>query len=149
MMKNLRGQIIWLLAALALAALALGGCAEGEKTMAPAGQKMAGLPCAPQAKLVTQVSPEAKLLGLECKFAKFDRAPSLAVKVTLQNVTAKPQRYRVHIWLDNDKAVGGLIPRTTKKGLVKAGAKASFTYFFKGQDTAPGGMTVVVKPVGM
>ncbi|RJX28828.1 MAG: hypothetical protein C4525_15455 [Desulfarculus sp.] len=146
-MKASRGRIIWLLAAVALAALALGGCAEGEKSMAPAAKKMEGLPCAPAGKLVTQVAPEAKLLGLECKFAKYDRAPSLAVKVTLQNASSKDQRYRVHLWLDNDKAVGGLIPSSTKKGLVKPGAKVSFTYFFKGQDTAPGGMTVVVKPV--
>ncbi|MEW5911432.1 MAG: hypothetical protein AB1814_02675 [Thermodesulfobacteriota bacterium] len=145
-MKSCKSRMIWLLAAVAVAALALGGCAAQDKPMAPAAG-MKGLPCAPQAKLKTEVAPEAKLLGLECKPAKYDRAKSLAVKITLQNVTDKPQRYRVHIWLDNDKAVGGLIPRTTKKGLVKPGAKASFTYFFKGQETAPGGMTVIVKPV--
>jgi len=48
--------------------------------------------------------------------------------VAVKNITPEPQRYRVNIFLDNGKAVGGLIPRKTKKGLVKPGDTASFVY---------------------
>ena len=54
-----------------------------------------------------------------------------------KNISNTPQRYRVNIFLDNGKAVGGLIPRKTKKGLVEPGQTASFTYPVKGVTVKP------------
>ncbi|MCF8033834.1 MAG: hypothetical protein K9K66_17460 [Desulfarculaceae bacterium] len=139
------------LMAMAALALALGGCATMEKADAKLKKELAKPapvkpgPCAIQGKLVRAIAPEAKLVGLTCMHKNFDGVMSLAVKVSLKNVSKEPQRYRVNIFLANDKAVGGLIPRKTKKGLVKPGATASFTYFFKGQEKTPLGMTLIVK----
>jgi hypothetical protein len=132
---------------LAALALVLGGCAtvdQLKKEAAKPAKPKAG-PCAVQGKLVRAMSPEAKLVGLSCMHKKFDGVMSLAVKVSLKNVSSEPQRFRVNIFLPNNKAVGGLIPRKTKKGLVKPGSTASFTYYFKGQAKTPLGMTLIVK----
>ena len=61
-------------------------------------------------------------------------AETLHFKVAVKNVTDQPQRYKVNLFLDNGKAVGGLIPSTTKKGLVKPGETDSFVYPVKGMD---------------
>jgi len=147
-MKITKLVLMGLLAALALA---LGGCATMDKAADNMKKELAKpapvkpQPCAIQGKLVRAMSPEAKLVGLTCMRKKFDGVMSLAVKVSLKNVSKEPQRFRVNIFLANDKAVGGLIPRKTKKGLVKPGATASFTYYFKGQTKTPLGMTLIVK----
>ncbi len=152
-MKILKSAATWSLLALGLMAIALGGCATVEKEAksmekAVAGKKApASFPCAPRGKLIRATTPDAKLVGLKCFFKKYKGVKSLAVKVSLKNVSKEEQRYRVHIFLDNDKAVGGLIPRKTKKGLVKPGATAGFTYYFKGQSTKPGAVTLIVKTV--
>ncbi|MCB2193458.1 MAG: hypothetical protein KQI62_17925 [Deltaproteobacteria bacterium] len=143
-MRVTKVMLMGLLAAMTTLALTLGGCATMKEEMAkPAPVKKVA--CAVQGKMVRAVAPEAKLVGLECMHKMYDGKQSLAVKVSLKNVSSEPQRFRVNIFLDNDKAVGGLIPRKTKKGLVKPGATASFTYFFKGQSTPPIGMTLIVK----
>lgn len=143
-MRVTKVMLMGLMAALTALALTLGGCATMEKELAkPAPVKTVA--CALQGKLVRAVAPEAKLVGLECMHETFDGVKSLAVKVSLMNVSKEDQRFRVNIFLDNDKAVGGLIPRKTKKGLVKPGATAGFTYYFKGQSTPPSGMTLIVK----
>ena len=152
-MKIFKSVALWSLVALGLMAIALGGCATVEKEAksmekAVAGKKApASFPCAARGKLIRATTPDAKLVGLKCSFKKYDGVKSLAVKVSLKNVSKTDQRYRVHIFLDNDKAVGGLIPRKTKKGLVKPGKTASFTYYFKGQSTKPGAVTLIVKTV--
>jgi hypothetical protein len=152
-MKQTRRILIGILAALALAGLALSGCAAGKaaKPAKPAVKKAVkkaapkAFACAPRGKLVRAVAPEAKLAGFTCYFAKYKKVKSLWFKVTLKNVSNQPQRFRVHIYLDNGKAVGGLIPRKTKKGLVKPGATASFKYPVKGMSVKPGGVTLIVK----
>jgi hypothetical protein len=137
-MKCIRGVATGLLVALAVVGLVLAGApAQAEP---PAKFDYRALK-----NLDIQVSPEAKVMALDGGFKKYKGAKSLYFKVTLKNVSNQPQRYRVNIFLDNNKAVGGLIPRKTKKGLVKPGAKASFTYPFKGVDKMPGAVTVLVK----
>lgn len=142
-MRSTQVMLMGLLAALAALALTLAGCATlQEEAAKPAPARE--LACAVQGKVVKTIAPEAELVALECMQKDFDGVKSLAVKVTLKNVSKKEQRYKVRIFLDNDKAVGGLIPRKTKNGLVKPGATASFTYYFKGQSTTPTGMTIIV-----
>lgn len=135
---------------LAIAAMVLAGCQSAMEPAAPAAAKPAAkaamtTACAPQGKLETQVSPEAKLASLDCYFDQYKKVKSLHIKVAVTNTSDKPQRYRVNIFLDNGKAVGGLIPRTTKKGLVKPGETQGFTYPVQGMETAPAGMTVLIK----
>jgi len=148
-MRHAKRLIYVMLAGLALAALVLSGCATSQSAKPaakPAAKKQAKtFACAARGKLVRAITPEAKLVGFTCYFAKYKKVDSLWFKVTLKNVSDQPQRYRVNIFLDNGKAVGGLIPRKTKKGLVKPGATASFKYPVKGMNTKPGGVTLIVK----
>ena len=143
-MRITKVMLMGLLAACVALALALAGCATmKEEAAKPAPARY--LSCAVGGKVVTSVAPEAQLVGLECSYKTYDGAKSLAVKITLKNVSSEDQRFRVNIFLDNGKAVGGLIPQKTKKGLVKPGATAAFTYFFKGQDMPPTSMELIVK----
>ena len=84
--------------------------------------------CADENQITQNISPEAQLVLLSCFFKKWEGENTLHFKVSLKNVSDKPQRYRVNIFLDNGKAVGGLIPQKTKKGLVQPGDTASFVY---------------------
>ncbi len=101
--------------------------------------------CVPQDKLEKQIAPEASLEEFSCVFKKWEGSDTLHFKVALRNVSKVPQRYKVNIFLDNGKAVGGLIPRKTKKGLVKPGQTASFVYPVKGVDTPPKAITLIVR----
>ena len=58
-------------------------------------------------------------------------------KVAVKNVSPQPQRFRVNIFLESGKAVGGLIPRKTKEGPLKPGETASFVYPVGGVTTQP------------
>ena len=85
-------------------------------------------PCADDKQISKEISPEAQLVSLGCFFKKYEGVNTLHFKVSLKNVSDKPQRFRVNIFLDNGKAVGGLIPQKTKKGLVQPGKTAAFVY---------------------
>lgn len=102
-------------------------------------------PCVPEAKLEKEISPEASLADLSCTLKKWEGNDTLHLNITVKNVSTQPQRYRVHIFFDNGKAVGGLMPRTTKNGLVEPGKTASFEYPVKGMVCLPKSLTVVVK----
>ena len=88
-------------------------------------------PCADDKQINKEISPEAQLVSMECFFKKWEGVNTLHFKVSLKNVSDKPQRFRVNIFLDNGKAVGGLIPRKTKKGLVQPDQTVSFVYPIK------------------
>jgi hypothetical protein len=122
-----------------LACLVLPGCAG--KRIKP-GEVA---PCVPEAKLEKEISPEARLEDLSCTLKKWEGSDTLHFSVTVKNISSRPRRYRVHIFLDNGKAVGGLIPRKTKKGLVEPGQSASFEYPVKGMVCLPGSLTVVIQ----
>ena len=104
--------------------------------------------CAQEDKINKEISPEAQLAGLTCFFKKFEGVEALHVKVAVKNVSKAPQRYRVHIFLDNGKAVGGLIPRKTKKGLIQPGQTATFVYPVGGMTTKPGSIELKIATVG-
>ena len=104
-------------------------------------------PCVKQGKLEKSVASEAELKELSCFFKRWEGVETLHIKVALKNVSNEPQRFRVNIFLDNGKAVGGFIPRKTKKGLVKPGAVATFVYPVKNMPEAPKAMTLIVKTV--
>ncbi len=140
-MKRGTGLLGLMLMLAAVAALALAGCA----TMQTAKKGPETFPCAGKGKLVRAIAPEAKLVGFSCFFKKWKGQNVLHFKVALKNVSDQDQRYRVNIFMDNGKAVGGLIPRKTKKGLIKPGATASFVYPVRNMTTKAKEVTLIVK----
>jgi len=104
--------------------------------------------CVSAGKLEKEISSAAKLTELSCFFKKYDNVKSLFIKVAVKNVSSKDQRFRVNIFFENGKAVGGLLPRKTKKGLVKPGATASFTYPVKGMSSKPAGILLKISTMG-
>ncbi len=96
-----------------------------------------GSPCVAQDQLEKTVASEAELETFACLFKKWEGSNTLHFKVVIKNVSTKAQRFRVNIFLDNGKAVGGLIPRKTKKGLIEPGKSGSFVYPVKGMQSKP------------
>jgi hypothetical protein len=135
-MKGKRLPVL-LFMALIIAALGLGGCA--------AVQKDWGLGCCQP--MVESIAPEAELVSLTCEQKKFDGVDSVWFHVAIKNISQSDQRFRINIFLDNGKGVGGLLPRKTKKGLVKPGAVAKFSYPAKGVAQIPAEMMVIIKTV--
>ncbi|MCF8082814.1 MAG: hypothetical protein K9M96_06950 [Deltaproteobacteria bacterium] len=131
-MKRGKMMLGWSIVFLAAAALSLGG---GVGATADAAEKC--FPCTDVEKIEKHITPKAQLEDLSCYMKKWKGAEVLHFKVSLKNVTDTPQRYRVQIFLDNGKAVGGLIPRKTKKGLVKPGQVVDFAYPVKGMAEKP------------
>ena len=105
-------------------------------------------PCAADSKIEKSIAPEAELVDFSCVLKSWEGMDTLHFNVTLKNVSSEPQRYRVHIFMDNGKAVGGLIPQTTKNGLVPPGETASFVYPVSGMTCAPKSIELLVKRIG-
>ena len=104
--------------------------------------------CAQEGKISKEISPEAQLEGFSCFFKRFEGIQTLHFKVALKNVSDKPQRYRVRIFLDNGKAIGGLIPRKTKKGLIKPGQTTTFVYPVGRMPDKPGSIELYITTMG-
>jgi len=115
--------------------------------MNPATSKAEDAACIAGAKIDQSIASEAMLEEFSCFFKKFEGAEVVHFKVAVKNVSDKPQRFRVHIFLENGKAVGGLIPRKTKKGLVEPGATGSFVYPVNGMTDKPQEVMLNVKTV--
>lgn len=122
-----------------LASLVCVGCAGPKPTPGEV------FPCAADSKIEKSIAPEAELADFSCVMKEWNGSETLHFNVAVKNVSDQPQRYRVNIFLDNGKAVGGLIPRKTNKGLVNPGESASFVYPVKGMDRGPKSLTVMVK----
>lgn len=124
--------------------LMLTGCAG--KSYSP-GTAPESFPCVPEGRIEKDIAPEAALESLTCAFKKYEGKETLHFKVAVKNVSDKPQRYRVNLFMDNGKAVGGLIPRTTKEGLVDPGASKSFDYPVVDMPMSPKALTLIIKTV--
>lgn len=133
-MKQFKGVSIWPILIAVTAILVLAGCAGKGYTPKDAPSEFL---CAVDNNVNADIAPEAELEGFNCSFKKWEGAETLHFKVAVKNLSDKPQRFKVNIFLDNGKAVGGLIPRKTKKGLVQPGKTASFTYPVKGVTRQP------------
>jgi hypothetical protein len=132
-------HLISLLAIIAaLACLVCIGCA-GSKPVP--GERF---PCAAEGKVDQTIAPEAELTDFTCVVQAWEGSDTLHFNVALKNVSDQPQRYRVHIFMDNGKAVGGLIPVKTKDGLVAPGQTASFVYPVVGMDRGPKSIELIV-----
>lgn len=91
------------------------------------------------------IASEASLEEFSCEMKKWKGAETLHLKVAVKNTSQKERRYKVNIFLENGKAVGGLLPRKTKNGLVKPGQTISFLYPVKGMTGSPGKVDLFVK----
>lgn len=141
-MKKSPGVAALLVAVMAAACLFFTGCAGKGYTPGTAPDSF---PCVPESKLDKDIVPEAALENLSCYFKKYEGKATLHLKVAVKNVSDKPQRYRVNMFMDNGKAVGGLIPRTTKKGLVEPGQSMSFDYPVVDMPESPKAMNLIIK----
>ena len=136
-MKLTRGVIMFLVFTLAVAGLVLTGCAGSQKKLTSESMPET-FPCVDDdGKGEKMIAAEAEVAEFSCSIKKWEGAETLHFNVGVKNISNAPQRYRVNIFLDNGKAVGGLIPRKTKKGLVEPGQTASFTYPVKGVTVKP------------
>lgn len=106
-----------------------------------------GVNCETQ-KIEWEVADEAEIVSFDCALGKKDMDPALIYTVALKNVTAKPLRYRINIFLlDLDKAAGHLVPRTGKPPQVAPGATAKVTIPFIKTTDMPGKIHVLVVPM--
>ncbi len=142
-MKQRKAMLSWFIVIGAAVCMGLGA---GVGAMANAAE--GEFSCAQEGKISKEISPEAQLDGFSCFFKIFEGVKSLHFKVAVKNVSDKPQRYRVRIFLDNGKAVGGLIPRKTKKGLVKPGQTVTFVYPVGRMKDKPGSIELYITTMG-
>ena len=105
-------------------------------------------PCVADDQLEKTIAAEAELETLACLFKEWEGSKTLHFKVVIKNKSDKAQRFRVNIFLDNGKAVGGLIPRKTKKGLIEPGQSGSFVYPVKGMQTKPKSLILKISTMG-
>jgi hypothetical protein len=128
-----------------VALMAAGILCTGVPPAAAAGDSFA---CVAEDKLEKDIAPGAELAELSCTFDRYEGEEVLHVKVGVKNTGEKDQRFRVNLFFDNGKAVGGLLPRQTKKGLVKPGEVASFVYPVVAMKDKPAAMTLKVSAAG-
>ena len=138
-MNRFKDVSTWLLVILAAFGLALISCAG---TNPKPGEVFT---CVAEGKLDKTIAPEAELEDFSCVFKKWEGSETLHFNVAIKNVSSEDQRFKVNIFLDNGKGVGGLIPSTTRKGLVKPGQTAKFVYPVKGMDKKPKAIMLIVK----
>jgi hypothetical protein len=99
-------------------------------------------PCKPAVEMDDDTAGKAKLDKFTCFFKEWEGVKTLHFEVAIKNVSTSPQRYRVNIFLENGKAVGGLIPRKTKEGLVPPGQRGRFIYPVKNMPQKPDNIIV-------
>ncbi len=126
--------------------VALTGYATSSSMAAPPVAS-SGLSCAEAGSIDAQVTAEAEVVSIDCSFKDYKGVKSLHFDVKIKNVSSADQRYRVNLFLDNDKAVGGLLPRKGKPPVVKPGEEASFSYPIQGMAEKAGKVTLLVKTV--
>ena len=122
-----------------LAAALLWGCAGSSK---PDKVECAGT-------VEWQICDDAKITSFACELGFFKKKPALVYTVAVKNITEKPHRYRLNIFLlDQDKAAGYLVPRKGKPPVVKPGETATVKIpFFKATATSEK-MLVILKTIG-
>ena len=108
-MKHLKNLSAWLLVTLAATGLLLTGCAG------PKPKPGDVFPCVKAGKLDTTIAPEAEIEDFSCVFKRFEGCDVLHFFIKLKNISSEEQRFKVNIFLDNDKAVGGASTQNNQK----------------------------------
>lgn len=140
-MRRQRFKFSWLLLVIAAGMLALAGCTTTQKAPKP-GEVFS---CAAESDMTRTIAPEASLEKFSCVMKKWEGRETLHFLVAVKNISPEDQRFKVNIFLENGKAVGGLLPRKTKKGLMKPGQVLEFVYPVKGVGHSPGKIDLLIK----
>ena len=138
-MNQSKIKFSWLLLVFAAGVLALTGC----MTVKPKPGEV--FSCAKDSDLNKTIAPEASLENFSCVMKKWKGENTLHFNVAVKNISNEDQRFKVNIFLESGKAVGGLLPRKIKKGLIKPGDTAKFTYPVKGVAGASGKIDLIIK----
>ena len=124
-------------------ALIAGGCAHFEKAYKPAG------PVECDSEIAWEVAPEAAVTAFKCYVDMYAKVESVHYAITLKNISDKPQRYRVNIFMPEGRAVGGLLPQKGKPPVVKPGEETSFTYPVKNYNKVPKKIDVIIRTIAV
>lgn len=143
-MKTLRRFSSWGAVAAWLLAIAMIGCGGKSVRHTPANAPQT-FPCVAEDQLEKSIAPEAELRELSCSFKRYEGSDTLHFNVMVRNVSSTPQRFRVNIFCDNGKAVGGLIPRKTSGGLAEPGEDVQFVYPVVDMPETPDSLMLVVR----
>lgn len=130
-----------LMLAIAVAALVLSGCATSPKVPA----NVQNVQCTAK-KIAWEVAPEAEIANFDCQMGTQAGDPALIITMDLKNVSDKPLRYKVQVFLqDMDKAFGHLVPRKGKPPVVAPGATEKVKIPFLKTEMASKDILVMVK----
>ena len=102
-------------------------------------------PCTKDSDITKTIAPEASLEDFSCVTKRYEGADTLHFNVAVKNISNEDQRFKVNIFLENGKNVGGLLPTSTKKGLIKPGETAKFTYPVMAMTASPGKIDLIIK----
>ena len=107
------------------------------------------------AKITWSVVSEAEVTSFACMKTTYKKKPAIAFEIGLKNVSDKPLRFKVHIFLvEENKAVGGKVPRkgekdkkTGKKGkpVLQPGQTIKVKYPVAKTTTLPAKLEVIVE----
>jgi hypothetical protein len=141
MNRYLLKRIGALMLAVAAIALVAGGCASAPKQP----DNVQNVVCGTKT-IEWDVTPEAEISDFDCQLGKKGMDPALIVTMALKNVSDKPLRFKVHVFLeDMDKASGHLVPRKGKPPVVAPGAVEKVNIPFIKTAAMSKKMLVVVK----
>ncbi|MFH1487534.1 MAG: hypothetical protein ABII06_01400 [Pseudomonadota bacterium] len=99
-----------------------------------------------KANIEWDIAPEAEVTQFDCKMTEIKKKPALIFTAAVKNVTEKPMRYRVNVFLlDMDKAMGHLVPALGKPPVVPPGKTVSVNIPFLQTDRASQKIMVRVK----
>jgi hypothetical protein len=97
-----------------------------------------------------QITPEAQVTQFDCEVGDHKGKPSLIFTAGVKNVTEKPLRYRLNIFLmDLDKAAGYLIPEKGKPPVVEPGNTQTVKIPFIGTSEQPKKVLVLLKTISI
>ena len=96
-----------------------------------------------------QICAGAEITSFACELGTFKKKAALVYTVSVKNSSDKAHRYRLNIFLlDQDKAVGHLVPRKGKPPVVKPGETVTVKMpFYKATKTSAD-MLVILKTIG-
>lgn len=138
-MNQRKFKFAWLLLIFAVGVLALTGCMTAKPKPGDV------FSCVKDSDLNKVIAPEAALENFSCVFKKYEGADTLHFNVAVKNISMEDQRFKVNIFMENGKAVGGLLPRKIKKGLIKPGQTLEFTYPVTGMTDTPCKIDLFIK----
>jgi hypothetical protein len=138
-MNQSKIKFSWIILLLAAGMMALTGCM---KVKPKPGEVFA---CAKDANITKEIAKEASLENFSCIMQPYEGMDTLHFNLTVKNISMEDQRFKVNIFLSNGKAAGGLLPVSTKKGLIKPGQTETFSYPVTGMDCAPGKIDLIIK----